>query len=795
MIPLADLPALAARFQRFGAYEDALRLYRLALDAEPDDPELLANLGRVLQLLGRHDEALAHLRRALELGQDPGGVHYDIGVSLTALARLDEALDHFDAARRLDPGDPRVDKSAGLARMKQGDAGAAEACFRRALELDPDDAGLAYDLAAALCSLDDRRQAIDWCRRAVELQPAFAEAWLTLGRLSASMGDPVAAAACLERAAQLRPDDPEPQSALAQFLLSQGEPAAAVASYERLLLLQPRLTEAYNNMGLALMSLGRLEDARLSFEQALCLSPDPAEVHNNLGLALMNLGRADEARLCFERAIELKPSLVDAHNNLGLTWDGLGRQDDAWACFERAVALAPDHFAALTNLANACRDQGRAREAIALYRKALAAPPGSAQVHSNLLLAMQYDDRSDPAQLLAEAERYAREHALRWEATPAPPPVRLTADHRLRIGYVSADFREHPVFSFLEPLLAAHNHERIEVYCYSDVSRADAATLRLQAHADVWRSLVGLSDAEAAAVIRGDAIDILIDLAGHTGGNRLPVFARRPAPIQASYLGYLGTTGLPTIDYSLSDAHADPQGSADAFYTEQIVRLPECAFCYRPGPAPAVAPELPADRAGQVTFGCLNNPAKLSDQALALWARVLMSAPGSRLLLRAGGGSRALERIRGIFNRLGIPLERLTFAGHASTRFAYLEQYNTIDIGLDPFPYNGVTTTCDALWMGVPVISLAGVMGASRQGVRFLRTLGLDDLLAGSPDRYVAIAAGLASDRSVAAAHRSTLRDRMVRSPLWDAQRLARNLESIYQDMWERKRTEASLSP
>jgi predicted O-linked N-acetylglucosamine transferase (SPINDLY family) len=305
-------------------------------------------------------------------------------------------------------------------------------------------------------------------------------------------------------------------------------------------------------------------------------------------------------------------------------------------------------------------------------------------------------------------------------------------------------------------------------------------TERFRRSAEHWRPLIGLSDAEAAEAIRRDGIDILVDLAGHTGGNRLLAFARKPAPIQVSYQGYLGTTGLAVMDDYLTDVQADPPGLSDPHYQEPLVRLPECAFCYAPGPAPEVSPEPPARRSGRVTFGCLNNLAKVTDEVLAVWARVLASVPGSGLRLPAWAGRGATERVRRILAGCGIDPERLVFAGWTATRFEYLEVYNAVDIGLDPFPYNGVTTTCDALWMGVPVISLAGRMGASRQGVRFLRTVGLDELIAATTEDYARIATELAGDPSRLAALRSGLRGRMSRSPLMDADRLTRDLEASY---------------
>ena len=390
-------------------------------------------------------------------------------------------------------------------------------------------------------------------------------------------------------------------------------------------------------------------------------------------------------------------------------------------------------------------------------------------------------------EILVEARRYARQHAEPLAGAIEPRPTRSPAGRRLRIGYVSADFREHPVVSFLEPILAAHDRHRFEIFCYADVSQPDAITRRLQGYADCWRSLVGLSDAQAAERIRQDDIEILVDLAGHTGGNRLRAFARKPAPIQVSYLGYLGTTGLSAMDYYITDAHADPPGLSEAHYQESLIRLPECGFCYAPGPAPEVRPEPPARQSGQVTFGCLNNPAKVSDEVLAVWSRVLAAVPGSRLLLRTGAGRSAEERIRDLLTACGIAPERLGFAGRTATRFAYLELYHAVDIALDPFPYNGVTTTCDALWMGVPVISQAGRMNVSRQGVRFLRTVGLDELLAETLEDYVRIATELAGDLARLADLRSGLRERMSRSPLMDAQRLARDLEAAYVGIWENR--------
>ncbi|HWE39043.1 MAG TPA: tetratricopeptide repeat protein, partial [Isosphaeraceae bacterium] len=390
------------------------------------------------------------------------------------------------------------------------------------------------EIAARLQRLGALAQAEPLYRQALQERPDDADLWTGLGQVCNGLGCRVEAAACFWRAVRSRPDDPIPRNELGILLMQQGDLAEAVAHFERALELRPDLVAVGNNLGLALLSLGRVEDARLRFEQALGVRPDLAELHNNLGLALQRLGQVEEARGRFEHAVGLLPEWADAHNNLGVALADLGMPDGALACFERAARCDPGHFGALTNLGNSCQDQGRPAEAVAFFRRALALRPEDAKVHSNLLLALQYRPGTEPQEILHEARAYARRHAEPLAGAIAPQRVRPLAGRRLRIGYVSADFREHPVARFLEPILAAHDHQHFEIVCYSDVPRPDTATGRLQGYADHWRSLVGLSDAEAAEKILADGIDLLVDLAGHTAGNRLPTFARRPAPAQVS---------------------------------------------------------------------------------------------------------------------------------------------------------------------------------------------------------------------------------------------------------------------
>jgi protein O-GlcNAc transferase len=620
----------------------------------------------------------------------------------------------------------------------------------------------------------------------LEKQPHNAPVWCRLAEVYNGIGQPEDAADCYRRALALRPDDAAVYCNLGATLLALGRLDEAAASFEEALRRRPDLVEAASNLGLVLLNLGKAPEAVQRLRLALQLRPDLAEVHNNLGMALLNLGNVEQAVHHVREAVRLRPDLAEAHNNLGLALATAEDVDEALACYEQAVRSNPRHVGALTNLGNACKDQGRLAEAVACYRKALEVRPDDARLHSNLLLAQNYQSGTDPLEIRREAHGYAERHAAPLTATAAPHPVRPLAGRHLRVGYVSADFREHPVANFLEPILASHDHQRFEILCYADVARPDAVTQRLQGYADRWRSLSGLSDEQTAKTIRGDEVDILVDLSGHTGGNRLLVFARKPAPVQASYLGYLGTTGLPAIDYYLTDARADPPGLTEAHYQEQLVRLPGCGFCYLPGRAPEVSPEPPARQAGVVTFGSLNTLAKLSEEVLVLWARVLAAVPGSQLLLRTGAGRWAEEWVRATLAHRGIAPERVLLAGQMASRLEYLELYHAVDVGLDPFPYNGVTTTCDALWMGVPVVTLAGRTSVSRQGVRFLGSVGLDELIARTPEGYVRLAADVAGDLPRLSALHAGLRERMMRSPLTDAARFTSNLEAAYRGMWDR---------
>jgi protein O-GlcNAc transferase len=613
---------------------------------------------------------------------------------------------------------------------------------------------------------------------------------LTFGRRCQQAGDFQRAEQVFQQIVKAAPALAEGWDLLGRACLSLGKRQKAVASYRQAIQLRPDLPRSQCNLGLALMELGQWDDALVAIDEALRLDPLLPVAHNNRGAVLQQRNQLDEAVTCYQRAVELRPDFTEAHFNLANVLKLNRRWDEAVASYQQAVRTNPNDAKVQTNLGNTLKDQGRLDEALACFRAAIAAAPTDAAWHSNLLLAMLYHPDLDAASIFAEHQRWAEQHARPAAAAVPTSPIARQPGDRLRIGYVSPDFRKHVVAFFFEPILEAHDRERFEITCYAEVARPDIVTARLQKHADRWRSLVGLSDAQAADLIRQDNIDILVDLAGHTANNRLLVFAHKPAPIQITYLGYMTTTAVPGIDHRLTDAHTDPPGMSERFHTEELVRLPEIAWCYRPPTESPEVNESPVLTAGHITFGSMHNLAKITAPVIAVWSRILTELSDARLLLVTGVGPQTDQRLREDFARHGIDPGRLRLVGKRR-HLEYLKLYQQIDICLDAFPFTGCTTTCEALWMGVPVVTLAGTTYTSRQGVSLLTHLELTDLIAATPENYIEIATRLARDPAALRDLRAGLRARMQHAPLTDPQRFTRGLEETYLALWEKRRTAA----
>ena len=514
-----------------------------------------------------------------------------------------------------------------------------------------------------------------------------------------------------------------------------------------------------------------------------------AEAHHGLGVLLRQRGRAAEAIEQLRAAAALAPDDAPTQHNLGAALGEAGALGEAVAHYERALAIAPNYALAWKNLAVALQRQARLDDAIEASRRAIALDPSLRGVHSNLLFLLTHSSDHDPAAVFTEHRRWAIQHAdhlapARW----ADDGRDRDPTRRLHVGYVSPDFREHAVAFFIEPLLRAHDRDAVAVFCYANVEHADATTERLRGLADGWRAVWDEPDEAVAARIREDGIDLLVDLAGHTRDNRLLAFAGRPAPVQLSYLGYANTTGLEAIDYRLTDGIADPEGTGAERHSEPLIRLPRSFLCYRPpDAAPEVAPARPS-KDGAVTFGSFNKALKISPRVVALWARLLAALPRSSLLLKSDSfaDSTAREGLLAAFEAQDVDRARISLLPAEETIAAHLRRYSEIDLALDPFPYNGATTTCEALWMGVPVVALAGTAHAGRVSASILAAVGLPELVAASEDAYIEIALALASDDERRAQLRSSLRKRMLASPLCDAEGAAQALEEAYRTLWQR---------
>ena len=540
---------------------------------------------------------------------------------------------------------------------------------------------------------------------------------------------------------------------LAEISTQKDQPRRAAALLRRAVALMPRSPAAHHRFGVELMKQRRYEDAERRFRRALVLDPGFAEAELDLAHALFVQGYLDEAVKSLHRTLTLKPGLAQAHYRLGNALLNQGHIAAAGECYRRAIALQPDY----------------------------------ADAHSNLAFTMNYDGDASPE------ECYAAHRAWAALFPPLAPLDRTYAndrspERRLRIGYVSGDFRDHPVCSFFAPLLASHNREEVEVFCYSSLDEADEdeATARLKPHAEHWHRVHRWDDKNLAERIRADRIDILVDLGGYTAGSRVEVFALKPAPVQSTWLGYPNTTGLSAMDYRITDGIADPEGEAEQFNSEALMRLRPPFLCYRAFEhAPPVSPP-PALEAERLTFGSFNNLPKLTRRVVGLWARLLRAVPGSRLIIKTVQmrDPPTADELRRRFTNEGIAPERIHLLKWRVRPAGHLERYALVDVALDPFPYNGTATTCEALWMGVPVVTLRGDRHCARVGASLLASVGLQELVAEDPESYLQIAVGLARDLSRLTELRFGLRERMRASPLCDVAGFTRALEEAYRRMW-----------
>jgi protein O-GlcNAc transferase len=706
---------------------------------------------------------------------------------------LELAKQHFLAGRyleaesvlknlhQLDPDNADILQLLGVVSHSLGKSADSLPLLQRAVKLNPTKADFLCNLGLVLNACGKHEESISAFRKALKLQPLLAPAWSNLGSVQTEAGELDDAISSLRRALELQPNYPDAQCNLGNALRKAGKPVEAIAAYRQAIAQQPQHVRAYNNLGVVYQEEGLWEDALLAVKQAVALRPQYSQAYVSLGNLLQEMNRFDEAAAAFRQALSLRPNYSIAAYNMGNALHCAGRMEEAIAAFQHAISLQPDYADAYHNLANVLHGVGRLDETIDAYDRAIALRPDHSGMAGTRLYTICFHDRYDAAMILRDSQDWNRRFADPLKNEIRPHENNRDPNRKLRIGYVSPDFRRHCQAFFTIPLLSHHDHSKFEIICYADVSKMDHVSREIQKYSDGWKSTVGMSDAQVAQMIRADQVDVLVDLTMHMSAAKPLVFARKPAPVQVAWLAYPGTTGIAAMDYRLTDPYLDPAGSYDADYAEKSFRLPHTFWCYDPLKREPPVNSLPAMSNGFITFGCLNNFCKLTDPTLALWSKVLGAIPTSRLILLAPLG---LHRQK-VLDQLKVQPDRVEFLAF-QPRPQYLQTYHRIDLGLDTFPYNGHTTSLDSLWMGVPVVSLMGKTVVSRAGFSQTSNLGLaDELVAKTDDQFVEIAKKLSGDLNHLNQLRSTLRQKMERSPLMDAERFAKDIEAAYRQMWQ----------
>ncbi|KAJ4779639.1 UDP-N-acetylglucosamine--peptide N-acetylglucosaminyltransferase 110 kDa subunit [Rhynchospora pubera] len=802
---------------------------------EPKDALSYAN---ILRSRNKFADALGMYNGVIE--QDGGNVEALIGrgICLQMQGMMRQAFESFSEAVRHDPLNVCALTHCGVIYKYEGHLVEASELYQKALKADPSYKPAAGCLAIVLTDLGtslklagNTEEGIQKYYEALEIDSHYAPAYYNLGVVFSEMMQYDMALSCYEKAALERPLYAEAYCNMGVIYKNRGELEAAIACYERCLTISPNFEIAKNNMAIALTDLGtkvklegdinqgvayykkalyynwhyadamynlgvaygemlKFEMAIVFYELALHFNPRCAEACNNLGVIYKDRDNLDKAVECYQMALSIKPNFSQSLNNLGVVYTVQGKMDAAASMIEKAIAANPTYAEAYNNLGVLYRDAGNIALAIDSYEKCLQIDPDSRNAGQNRLLALNYIDEGIDDKLYEAHREWGRRFMklfTQYDSWENPKDL----DRPLVIGYVSPDYFTHSVSYFIEAPLSCHDYTNYKVIVYSAVVKADAKTLKFKdkvlKKGGTWRDIYGIDEKKIASLVREDKIDILVELTGHTANNKLGTMACRPAPIQVTWIGYPNTTGLPTIDYRISDPLADPVTTKQK-HVEELVRLPECFLCYTPSPEAGPVCPTPALSNGFVTFGSFNNLAKITPKVLRVWARILCAVPNSRLVVKCKPFccDSVRQRFLTTLEQLGLEPLRVDLLPLILLNHDHMQAYSLMDISLDTFPYAGTTTTCESLYMGVPCVTMAGSVHAHNVGVSLLSNIGLGRLVGKSEEEYIKVAIDLASDVSALQNLRMSLRDLMLKSPMCNGEKFTRGLESAYRDMWHR---------
>lgn len=792
----------------------------------------------ILRSRNKFVDALALYEKVLE--KDAGNVEAHIGkgicLQMQNMGRL--AFDSFAEAIRLDPQNACALTHCGILYKDEGRLVDAAESYQKALTADPSYKPAAECLAIVLTDLGtslklagNTQEGIQKYFDALKIDPLYAPAYYNLGVVYSEMMQYDVALSYYEKAASVRPMYAEAYCNMGVIFKNRGELETAITCYERCLAVSPNFEIAKNNMAIALTDLGtkvklegdinqgiayykkalfynwhyadamynlgvaygemlKFDMAIVFYELAFHFNPHCVEACNNLGVIYKDRDNLDKAVECYQMALSIKPNFSQSLNNLGVVYTVQGKMDAAASMIEKAIIANPSYAEAYNNLGVLYRDAGNISLAVDAYERCLNIDPDSRNAGQNRLLALNYINEGNDDKLFAAHRDWGRrfmrlyEQYTSWD-NPKDP-------HRpLVIGYISPDYFTHSVSYFIEAPISHHDYANCKVVVYSAVVKGDAKTIRFRdkvlKRGGVWRDIYGIDEKKVASMVREDKVDILVELTGHTANNKLGTMACRPAPIQVTWIGYPNTTGLPTIDYRITDSLADPPDTKQK-HVEELVRLPECFLCYTPSPEAGSVSPTPALSNGFVTFGSFNNLAKITPKVLQVWARILCAVPNSRLVVKCKPFccDSVRQRFISTLEQLGLESLRVDLLPLILLNHDHMQAYSLMDISLDTFPYAGTTTTCESLYMGVPCVTMGGSVHAHNVGVSLLSKVGLEHLIAKNEDEYVQLALQLASDVTALSNLRTSLRDLMAKSPVCDGPNFARGLESTYRDMWRR---------
>ena len=761
----------------------AMPCFMRALELAPGFAEALGRLGDVLQAQGHLKEAGECYRGALELDPALAMAHAGKGDILQAQQQFQLAQTSYRQALTLAPGTADIHRKLGDVQVALNRPDAAMQSYAAALEIDPGNAMAHGGLGNVLFRLDRNAQAATSYRAATALPTATAAHYHGLGRSLHALGQTAEAEMAYRQAIALDATVAAPMLHYADLLRETRRERQAITIYQAALLLEPDNIDTRNNLGMALQADGQLEDALAAFRQVEVLAPNNTVTHSNIAAVLNDMGQREAALESCRRAVKLGPKSPAAHVNLGTCLMEMGRLSEAVSSFETVVKLDPHHRRAHVNISATLTRLGRVDQAIVHARKALKINPDWDELHSNLLFYLTHSQDIDAAALFAEHVRYADHFEAPLRASWPVHTNPRDPERGLRIGFVSADLYNHAVAHFITPILEhLALSPRLEIVIYANSFHDDHVSRHLHGMASIWRQVEKLTHAELAQLITSDAIDILIDLSGHTGFNRLPAFARKPAPLQLTWIGYPGSTGLQAMDYFLVDRYYAPPGLLDDQFTEKLLRLPASAV-FLPSPeAPDVNP-TPALDNGYVTFGSFNRASKLSREVIARWSTLLRALPDAKMVVAGMPNDQTSDMFLAWFKREGIASNRLTFFAHTNSR-DYLALHHLVDVCLDTSPYNGGTTTLHALWMGVPTLTIAGPTLPSRVGAAILQHVALTDFIAVDDQDFLLKGKQIAGGIAAIASLRAGLRDKLKNSAACQPALIATGLEHAMRSIW-----------